>query len=132
MTDQERFDRLEDLFAHVWMVRTFIKHSEEAEEDDDLQDVQRTLYDAMLSLGGPSEAHDIGAYLKQAKKKLRKLVEATRLFVELQPELSNHTSFRMAARSLDVAVREIARILSIESHSGTPHESTSPFPSSNL
>lgn len=131
MTDPERFARLEDLFAHVWMVRTFIKHSEEAEEDDDLQDVQRTLYDTMLSLGGPSEARDCAAYLKQAKKKLRKLVEATRLFVELQPELSNHTSFRMAARSLDVAVKEIARLLSFESNSGTPNESASQYPPPN-
>ena len=39
------------LLSHVWMVRTFLKHSEEAEEDDELQEVHRTLYDYMLALG---------------------------------------------------------------------------------
>jgi hypothetical protein len=34
--------------AHVWMVRAFIKHSEEAAEDEELAEVHRELYDYML------------------------------------------------------------------------------------
>ena len=35
MSPLETMQRLESLLTHVWMVRTFIKHSEEAEEDED-------------------------------------------------------------------------------------------------
>ncbi|MEZ6108209.1 MAG: amidohydrolase [Pirellulaceae bacterium] len=104
----ETFHRLEDLFAHVWMVRTFIKHSEEADEDDELMEVQRELYDAMHSLGPFVDAQDHAGFIKQARRKLKKIRDATDLFVEIQPEISDHTSFRMAARSLKAAVDEIA------------------------
>ena len=36
LSDQQRMQRLDELLSHVWMVRTFLKHSEEAEEDDEL------------------------------------------------------------------------------------------------
>ena len=35
MTPHERMLRLDNLFSHVWMVRTFLKHSDEAEDDDE-------------------------------------------------------------------------------------------------
>jgi len=56
MTSDEAMHRIDGLLAHVWMVRTFIKHSEEAEEDDELQEIYRKLYDYMLALGGPWKA----------------------------------------------------------------------------
>ena len=45
MDDVEKVKKLDDLLSHVWMVRTFLKHSEEAEEDDELLEVHRGLYD---------------------------------------------------------------------------------------
>ena len=53
MNADQAMSRIDALLSHVWMVRTFLKHSEEAEEDDELRDVHRMLYDAMLALGGP-------------------------------------------------------------------------------
>ncbi len=100
--------------SHVWMIRAFLKHCEEAEEDDELRDVQRTLYDYMLALGGPLRAGDHAKYLKQAKKKLKKLRDANELFLEIQPEISSHTNFQMAAVSLNASVKQIAKL--IESH----------------
>ncbi|MDA7901722.1 amidohydrolase [Mariniblastus sp.] len=100
--------------SHVWMIRAFLKHCEEAEEDDELRDVQRTLYDYMLALGGPLRAGDHAKYLKQAKKKLKKLRNANELFLEIQPEISSHTNFQMAAVSLNASVKQIADL--IESH----------------
>lgn len=103
--------RIDTLLSHVWMVRTFIKHSEEAEEDEELCQVHRTLYDYMLALGGPLKADDAAGFLKTATKKLSKLKQATELFLEIQPEISTHTNFQMAAQSLSAAVDQIAAIV---------------------
>ena len=110
-SDREQMTALDELFAHVWMVRTFLKHSEEAEEDDELREVHRTLYDCMHALGPAASAGDAAAYVKQAKKKLSKLRQANDLFQEIQPEISSHMNFRMAAQSLDAAVGRIAGLL---------------------
>ena len=111
MSPLERMQELDEVFSHVWMVRTFLKHSEEAEEDDELREIHRDLYDAMLALGKPLAENDPGTYLKQAKKKLGKIRRATNLFREIQPEISEHTNFKMAARSLQRSLCEIERLL---------------------
>lgn len=113
MNATELTERIDTLLSHVWMVRTFLKHCEEAEEDDELRDVFRMLYDYMLSLGDKVGEPD--AYVKQARKKLKRLNEATELYIEIQPEISNHTNFQMAARSLRASVDEINRLLSTPS-----------------
>lgn len=112
MSPQEVMHQLDALLSHVWMVRTFIKHSEELEDDPELGDIQRTLYDYMLALGTAWKAQDAVAYIRQAKKKLSKLRQATDDFAELQPEVSTHMNFQMAVRSLNQAVAEIERVLS--------------------
>ncbi|MFV2067750.1 MAG: amidohydrolase [Pirellulales bacterium] len=111
MTDQQAMRRIDARLAHVWMVRTFLKHSEEAEDDEELCNVHRSLYDAMLSLGDAWHRQDATAYLKQARKKLPRLRSATAQFHKIQPEVSGHTNFRMAAASLETAVSEIVAIL---------------------
>jgi hypothetical protein len=113
MSPADAMVRLDTLLSHVWMVRAFLKHSEEAEEDEELAEVHRTLYDYMLALGGPLQAGDSAAYLKQANKKYNKLQRATEQFVQMQPEISNHTNFQMAARSLTAAVKEIGELLEV-------------------
>jgi cob(I)alamin adenosyltransferase len=112
MNDADRVERLDTLFSHVWMVRTFLKHCEEAEEDDELREVFRELYDVMHALGEPYSAGDHARYLKLVKKKLKKLKTATELFLEIQPEISEHTNFQMSAKSLRAAVSEIESIVS--------------------
>jgi len=111
MSSREVMLRADTLFAHVWMVRTFLKHSDEAAEDDELASVHRELYDCMLALGPSVQADDPDAYLKQARKKLGRLRRATELFLKIQPEISTHTNFQMAARSLTAAVAEIEQAL---------------------
>lgn len=97
--------------SHVWMVRAFLKHSEEAQEDDELAEVHRELYDYMLALGGPLKEADAEAYLKMARKKLGRLVKTEQLFSEIQPEISGHTNFQMAAASLKRSVQKIQQLL---------------------
>ena len=97
--------------AHVWMVRTFLKHSDEVKEDEELASVHRDLYDFMLALGPSLDAGDAATYLKMARKKLSVLKRATELFVSIQPEVSGHMNFRMAAQSLSLAVAQIVKLV---------------------
>ena len=110
-TDQQRVAEIDSELSHVWMVRTFLKHCEEAEEDDELREVHRDLYDYMLALGGPLRDGDHAKYLKQAKKKLRRLKRANELFQEIQPEISSHTNFQMAAVSLQRSVDRLVELV---------------------
>ena len=111
MTSEEKVQQIDDLLSHLWMVRTFLKHSEEGEEDDELNEVHRTYYDYMLALGPALASGDHEKYLKQAKKKLKKLKTATELFLEIQPEISSHTNFQMAARSAELTVAQITALI---------------------
>ena len=111
MTPEQAMPKIDDLVSHVWMVRTFIKHCEEVEEDDELAEVHRALYDFAHALGPPLKSGDAAAYVKTVKKKLSKLKKATELFTEIQPEISSHTNFQMAETSLRVAAGEIADVL---------------------
>jgi cob(I)alamin adenosyltransferase len=113
MTPHELMQRIDRQLAHVWMVRTFLKHSEEAAEDEELAEVHRVLYDYMLALGGPLARQDAEGYLHLARKKLSKLRAITQTFVQLQPQVSQHTNFVMAAASLRAAVEEIERLLAL-------------------
>ena len=97
--------------SHVWMVRTFLKHSEESKEDDELRDVHRGLYDFMLALGAPLQENNGLAYLKACRKKWSKFNKSIELFLEIQPEISEHTNFKMAAVSLEKARHEIETLL---------------------
>jgi len=107
-TDMERVRAIDAEIAHVWMVRTFLKHCDEAEDDEDIREVVRDLYDFILALGSLDDVDDPGAYLKQAQKKLKRLRRATELYETIQPEVSGHTNFAMAARSLRLATERIA------------------------
>ena len=97
--------------AHMWMVRTFLKHADESEDDEELRDIVRDLYDFILAVGPLNEAESPEAYLKMGKKKIGKLKRATALYEEIQPEVSGHTNFVMAARSLRLAVDQIESLL---------------------
>lgn len=98
--------------THVWMVRTFLKHCDEAEDDEELREIVRDLYDFILAVGPVQRDIEPATYLKMAKKKLRRLVGATQLYEEIQPEVSGHTNFVMAARSLRLAVDTISELIS--------------------
>jgi hypothetical protein len=111
MTPSDAMRRIESLLAHVWMVRAFLKHSDDVVGDEQVQAIQRTLYDYQLAVGAAWKQQDAETYLKLARKKFSKLREASAEFTRLQPEVSTHTNFQMAASSLATAVTEIGQIL---------------------
>ncbi len=111
MSLQELMHRFDQQLSHVWMVRTFLKHSDEGQEDEDLQEIYRTLYDFMHALGPPLEQEDADKYFRLARKKFSKFTQAVELFLEIQPEVSMHMNFRMAARSLQLAHEQLKQLL---------------------
>jgi hypothetical protein len=111
MSPHDRMQRIDTLLSHVWMVRAFVKHSDEAQEDEELASVHRELYDYMLALGAPLKAGDADEYLRLASKKFSKLRQAAELFRAIQPDVSSHTNFQMAVQSLSAAVTEIGELL---------------------
>ncbi|HEX4129529.1 MAG TPA: amidohydrolase [Pirellulales bacterium] len=111
MTLDDAMRRIDAQLSHVWVVRTFLKHSEEAEEDEELYAVVRELYDYCLALGPSLKAGDAAEYLKIARKKLGKLKQAATQFAEILPRVSAHTNFQMARQSLDTAIAAIEQLL---------------------
>ena len=111
MIPDDAMRRIDTELSHVWMVRAFLKHSDEAAEDEELAEVHRTLYDYMLALGGAWKQQDAAEYLKLAGKKYSKLRRAAEAFAVIQPEVSTHTNFQMAVTSLRAAVDQIGGIL---------------------
>lgn len=104
---------IDEQLSHLWMVRTFIKHSDEAQEDEDLRDIARDLYDYILAVAPAKLAEDDDAYLKMARKKFSKLRKAAELYDEIQADVSSHTNFEMANKSLQLVVRQIESILQL-------------------
>jgi hypothetical protein len=111
MSPTDAMIRIDMLLSHVWMVRTFLKHSDEVDEDDELGEVHRGLYDYMLALGESWKRQDAAEYLRVARKKFARLKRTAEQFQQLQPDVSTHMNFQMAARSLTAAVAEIASVL---------------------
>ena len=111
MNRDEAMRRIDTLLAHVWMVRAFLKHNEDAAQDDELQEVQRALYDYHLAVGAAWREQNAGEYLQLAGKKFSKLRQASENFARVQPEISTHTNFQMAVVSLNAAVAGVGQIL---------------------
>ncbi len=111
MEPREAMQGIETQLAHVWMVRAFLKHSDEAAEDEELAEIHRALYDYQLAVGGAWREQNAAEYLKLARKKFSKLRATAEAFAQIQPEVSSHTNFQMAAASLTAAVSEIGRLL---------------------
>src|SRR5438876_209404 len=72
MTPAEAVERCNVLLAHLWMVRTFLKHADEIQEDEELLDVPRTLYDSIRAVEPAYQCGDVAEYLRRLGGKLPK------------------------------------------------------------
>ena len=111
MSPEEAVDRLNVVLAHAWMVRTFLKHAEEIQEDEELLDVPRTLFDYVRATEPAAQRGDTKEYLHRVRGKLPKLRRAAELLQREHRRVSSHTNFEMAALSLTASVRQIEDIL---------------------
>ena len=113
MSPEEAVERLNVILAHLWMVRTFLKHAPEIEEDEELLDVPRTLFDAVRAVEPARERGDWAEYLRRLHGKLPKIRRAAELLHREHKRVSAHTSFEMAATSLTGAVKQMEEIFAV-------------------
>jgi hypothetical protein len=110
MTPPQAVERLTTVLAHAWMVRTFLKHADEVQEDEGMLDVPRTLYDSIRAVEPALQRGDTADYLRRLKGKLPKLRRVAEHFSAHFKEFSPHTNFEMAALSLLGVVRQMEEI----------------------
>jgi hypothetical protein len=111
MTAGEAMTRCQPVLAHLWMVRTFLKHAPEIEEDAELLEVPRTLFDSIRGVEPAHERGDAAEFVRRLKGKLPKLRRVAELLERDLKRVSDHTNFQMAAASLTGAVRQLEEIL---------------------
>ena len=121
MTPEQAVERLNVLFAHAWMVRTFLKHADEIQDDEDMLDVPRTLFDYIRATEPASQRGDFKDFLHRIRGKLSKLRRAAEYFAAEYRRFSTHTNFEMAALSLSGCVAAIEEVLAASS-SPSPRE----------
>ena len=99
----------QDVMAHAWMVRTFVKHSEEVEDFPELMGVVRAVFDTSRAL--ETRLHDPAGYVKMLGKKIGRMRRATEQFRKDAPLASTHTNFVQAVRSIDLCVTRLEELL---------------------
>jgi hypothetical protein len=111
VSPEDAVARLQGVLAHLWMVRTFLKHAEEIQDDEELLDVPRTLFDYVRATEPAAQRNDTKEYLHRIRGKLPKLRRAAEILQNDYRRVSAHTNFEMAALSLTVCVRQIEEVL---------------------
>jgi len=111
MTPAEAMERLNVVLAHAWLVRNFLKHADEVQENEEMLEVHRTIFDYIRAVEGAYQRQDAAEYLHRARGKLSKLRKAAEYFAAEFRNVSSHTNFEMAARSLTGCVQHIEEIL---------------------
>jgi hypothetical protein len=111
MTPEHAVERLNVILAHAWMIRTFLKHAEEIQEDEEMLAVPRTIFDYCRAVEPAHQRGDVKEYLHRIRGKLSKLRQVAEFFAENHKRASDHTNFQMAALSLSGCVREIEEVL---------------------
>jgi len=110
MSPEEAVTRLNIILAHAWMIRTFLKHADEIQENEEMLDVPRTLYDSIRAVEPAFQRNDTADFLRRLKGKLPKIRRAAEYFNSHYKDFSPHTNFEMAAQSLLGVVQHLEEI----------------------
>lgn len=97
--------RCDEVLAHAWMVRTFIKHGEEIDDYPELMGIVRSVFDISRAL--ETRQSDPVGYVRMLNKKIGKLRKAAEEFAIDALKASTHTNFQQAVKSMNVCVREL-------------------------
>jgi len=119
MTGEQAMQRINTLLAHAWMVRNFLKHADEVQNDEEMLEVHRMIYDYCRAVEPSFQRNDPAEYLRRARGKLSKLRRVAEFFAREYRRVSDHTNFQMAALSLEGVVRQIEEVLAAVDGHGT-------------
>jgi len=111
MSPHDAMERINLLTSHAWMVRQFLKHADEVQEDEEMLEVHRMIYDYTRALEPSYQRKDAAEYLHRAKGKLSKLRKVAEFFAANYERASTHTNFQMASISLKFVVQQIEEVL---------------------
>jgi hypothetical protein len=111
MTHEEAVAPLDVELAHAWMVRTFLKHADEAQDDEEILEVHRTLFDVCRAVEPAKGRGDAKEYVHRLRGKLTKLRRAATFFAETYRRVTDHTNWQMASLSLSGCVARIEELL---------------------
>jgi hypothetical protein len=120
MTSAQAVERLKVILAHLWMVRTFLKHADEIQDDEGMLDVPRTLFDYIRATEPAAQRGDVKDFLHRIRGKLSKLRRAADYFSAEYRRFSTHTNFEMAALSLTGCVAAIEETLAAIQYEPAP------------
>lgn len=104
----DRVRRCQEILAHAWMVRTFVKHSDEAEEFPELVPLPRTVFDLCRAVEHLVNQPD--QYLRVLRKKLSRFGQAIEQFAQDVPRISVHTNFQQAVISIRACHRQLREL----------------------
>ncbi len=130
MTPSEAVRQLNYVLAHAWMIRTYLKHADEIQDDEQLIEVPRMLYDSIRAVEPARLRGDEAEFLRRLKGKLGKLRKLSEMFSREYRRVSSHTNFEMAALSLEGCVQRMEEIFAAliipaasaaDSSSSAPH-----------
>jgi hypothetical protein len=111
MTPTEAMETLNTILAQAWMVRTFLKHAEEIQDDEAMLEVPRMIFDYIRALEPSYQRRDAKEYLRRAGGKLAKLRHVADCFAAEYRRVSDHTNYQMAALALGDCVQRISEVL---------------------
>ena len=99
----------QEQMAHAWVVRAFLRHSDEIEDFDELTLICRAIFDISRAL--ETRVDDPMGYFKMLNKKLGKYRVAIEEFARHVPEISTHTNFAQSVISMQAGLRELQSTL---------------------
>jgi hypothetical protein len=111
VSPEAAMERINLLLAHAWMVRNFLKHADEVQEDEEMLNVHRMIFDYIRAVEPSYQRKDAAEYLHRARGKLPKLRRMAEYFAGDYKRVSDHTNFQMAATSLGFCVQQIEEVL---------------------
>lgn len=106
---QDVIRRIEQVMSHAWMVRTFIKHSDEIDDFPELMGIVRAVFDTARAL--ETRVDDPASFLKMLSKKIGKLRKASTQFRKDALLASTHTNFQQAVHSIDACCEQLQELL---------------------
>lgn len=108
-TKAQIVERCQTVMTHAWMVRTFIKHSDEIDDFPELMGIVRAVFDTSRALETRLESPT--DYLRMLSKKIGKLRAAAEQFRSDAQAASTHTNFQQAVASMNACVNDLTWLL---------------------